>query len=430
MKNTTKKNSQKQIFFQLFLAVPVSLMVFLTLILLLLLGFEVAYADRVYPGIYIHDLDVSGMTLEEADQVLAEALQYAYQGQLQLTFQDQVWDVRPIDLGYHIDHSTSAQNAYKMGRRGWLPLNMIQKFRAWFSGVQLSPVVFYDERIALDYVQSIASEINRPVVEASLRLENANVVVVDGQVGREVDVSGTLSLIKPALSLMQSVDIPVIVTEQQPVIMDVGLQADLARQILSEPLRLTAPGGADGPWVIPPETLASMLVIARVEQDQAENDVYQISINKDLFNVYLSSLAPSLSVSPVNARFIFNDDTSLLEVIEPAVIGRELDVEGSKEHINRQLLAGAQEIELQFNALPPQVTDEATGEELGIIEEITQYTSYFHVFDPPRVQNIAAAAARFHGLLVAPGETFSMVQALGDISLDNGYAEAPIIFGG
>jgi vancomycin resistance protein YoaR len=32
--------------------------------------------------------------------------------------------------------------------------------------------------------------------------------------------------------------------------------------------------------------------------------------------------------------------------------------------------------------------------------------------------------------LVAPGETFSMVQALGDISLDNGYAEAPIIFGG
>jgi len=405
MKNTTKKNSQKQIFFQLFLAVPVSLMVFLTLILLLLLGFEVAYADRVYPGIYIHDLDVSGMTLEEADQVLAEALQYAYQGQLQLTFQDQVWDVRPIDLGYHIDHSTSAQNAYKMGRRGWLPLNMIQKFRAWFSGVQLSPVVFYDERIALDYVQSIASEINRPVVEASLRLENANVVVVDGQVGREVDVSGTLSLIKPALSLMQSVDIPVIVTEQQPVIMDVGLQADL-------------------------ETLASMLVIARVEQDQAENDVYQISINKDLFNVYLSSLAPSLSVSPVNARFIFNDDTSLLEVIEPAVIGRELDVEGSKEHINRQLLAGAQEIELQFNALPPQVTDEATGEELGIIEEITQYTSYFHVFDPPRVQNIAAAAARFHGLLVAPGETFSMVQALGDISLDNGYAEAPIIFGG
>jgi vancomycin resistance protein YoaR len=45
------------------------------------------------------------------------------------------------------------------------------------------------------------------------------------------------------------------------------------------------------------------------------------------------------------------------------------------------------------------------------------------------VQNIKAAASRFHGLLVAPGEVFSMGQALGDISLDNGYAEALIIVG-
>ena len=47
-----------------------------------------------------------------------------------------------------------------------------------------------------------------------------------------------------------------------------------------------------------------------------------------------------------------------------------------------------------------------------------------------RVQNINAASAKFHGLLVAPGETFSMAAALGDITLDNGYAEALIIVGG
>ena len=47
-----------------------------------------------------------------------------------------------------------------------------------------------------------------------------------------------------------------------------------------------------------------------------------------------------------------------------------------------------------------------------------------------RDQNIQAASARFHGVLVAPGEVFSMGQTLGDVSLDNGFAEALIIYGG
>jgi vancomycin resistance protein YoaR len=45
------------------------------------------------------------------------------------------------------------------------------------------------------------------------------------------------------------------------------------------------------------------------------------------------------------------------------------------------------------------------------------------------LQNIETAAASFHGLLVPPGATFSMAEVLGDISLDNGYAEALIIYG-
>jgi len=66
---------------------------------------------------------------------------------------------------------------------------------------------------------------------------------------------------------------------------------------------------------------------------------------------------------------------------------------------------------------------------LDIHELVWMETSYFYGSSPERIQNIRAAAARFHGLLVAPGANFSMAEALGDISLDNGYAEALIIFG-
>jgi vancomycin resistance protein YoaR len=80
------------------------------------------------------------------------------------------------------------------------------------------------------------------------------------------------------------------------------------------------------------------------------------------------------------------------------------------------------------NTNPP-ATDQATGEQLGIRELIHTETSYFYGSDAGRVQNIQTAASRFHGLLVAPGEVFSMAAALGDITLDNGYAEAMIILG-
>jgi len=182
-------------------------------------------------------------------------------------------------------------------------------------------------------------------------------------------------------------------------------------------------------WTIPPEDLAAMLIIERVVDGEAENSSYQIVLNEDLFSVYLNSLAPAVQVHPANPRFVFNDDTGELEVIEPAVIGRSLNVQSSIMHINEQLQAGKHEIALQFDTLKPEVTDDMTGEELGITELFQSWTTYFYGSDAARKQNIEISSSQFHGLLVAPGETFSMAEALGDVSLENGYAEALIIYG-
>lgn len=433
LNNSDQNNTAQNVLFRLFLALPIALVIFGLVITVSLLIFEVAYADRVYPGVYVRDIDLSGMTLEETHEVLADALRYTDQGEIQFTYQDQVWTFKPADLGYSVDPSVSAEQAFAVGRESWLPADLIQKARAWFTGVQISPAAQYDERAALSILQSIAEGIDQPVIEASLGLENTDVVVISGQVGREVDVPATLALIPPYLLQLEDAVIPLMVEETPPVIMDVGSQAELARKILSKPLVLSAPAAGDNEgqsWTIAPEDLASMLTISRAEDDQGTNPAYQIGVNEGLFNVYLSSLAPGLYVNPVNSRFIFNDDTRQLEVLEPAVIGRDLDVVASIDHINEALLGGAHEIVLNFTILTPAVTDDATGEELGITELVREYTSYFHGSGPSRVQNIRAASARFHGLLIAPWETFSMAQALGNISLDSGYAEAPIIYGG
>jgi vancomycin resistance protein YoaR len=77
----------------------------------------------------------------------------------------------------------------------------------------------------------------------------------------------------------------------------------------------------------------------------------------------------------------------------------------------------------------PAVKDTSTATELGITELVAETTSYYYGSAAARIQNIRAAAANFHGVMVGPGEVFSMAEYLTDISLDNGYAEAPIIVG-
>ncbi len=422
----------RKIFFQLLFAIPLSFVIFISVVMVVLFSFEVGFANRIYPGVYVDDLDLSGLTLEEAGERLSEALPYSHEGKLTFSYGGRVWEAQPIDLGYLIDPTFNAQRAYDIGRAGWLSNNLMEKGQAWFTGLQLTPAAYYNECLAQAYLQSIAAEIDQPVLEASLGLENTDVIVISGQVGREVDIKGTLSLIKQALGELRNAEIPLIVTETEPEILDVGPQAELAREMLSKPLVLSASDGERGSitWTISPEELAAMLIITRAAEAEKDHPGYQIALNDDLFGAYLSSLAPGLSIAPVNARFTFKDDTSQLEVIESAVIGRELDVPSSIAQINQSLQNGEHEVGLIFKTIQPAVTDDMTGESLGITELVRSETSYFYGSEAARVQNIKTAAAQFHGLLIAPGETFSMGDALGNISLENGYAEALIIYGG
>ena len=93
--------------------------------------------------------------------------------------------------------------------------------------------------------------------------------------------------------------------------------------MLSAPLVLSLPGsdaGSAGPWTLPPDQIAQMLTIQR--SNTADGPRFQVGLRQELLVAYLADLAPKLLRYPVNARFIFNDETRQLEVI-PA--GGELD---------------------------------------------------------------------------------------------------------
>ena len=382
--------------------------------LILLLGSQLAYAGQIYPGVSVAGIDLSGLTESQAVALLAQRMTFPQTGKI--VFQDgqHTWLARPTDLGLMVDVRPNAQAAYALGRSANPFSNLAARLGAWYSGKDIPAQLIYDERVALGYLQQIAAEVDRPMQEASLKVEGVEVIAVPGQVGRQVDVPASLQALREQMSRLTDGVVPLVINETTPGIMDASAQAEVARRILSAPLSLTIPdakAGDPGSYVIPVEQLAGMLVIERAQTAQGES--YQVRLSDEALDTYLTALAGDLNRTPENARFMFNDDTHLLELIKPAVIGRNLDVAATIGAINQAIAADQHSAPLALTTTQPEVADTATGEQLGITENIATYTSYFRGSTNERLQNIEKASANFHGLLVPPGATFSMASAHG-----------------
>jgi vancomycin resistance protein YoaR len=415
---------------QAMLALVIGLALLTMLVGLLPAAYGYFYQGHIYPGVSVGGVDLSGMTSQQAATLLSQKLDYPQRGKIVFQEGTNIWSASPAELGVVLDAQTSALVAYNLGRTGTFSERLADYWRAWSSGVDLAPLFVFDKRIAQNYLQGIAQQVDRPIIEATLGVNGVDVVVNSGQVGRTLDVNTALANLDTQLQTMTDGLVPLVVNETPPVILDASAQAELARQILSAPLTLQVPNaqeGDPGPWSFEPVALAQMLAIQRVQTDQGES--YQVGLNPDMLRNFLVNISPGFTRSPQNARFIFNDDTRKLDLLQPAVIGRALDVDLSLQQINQQLLAGQHSVDLALQTTNPDVTNDSTAESLGITELTSTYTSYFYGSAASRIQNITTAASRFHGLLVAPGESFSMADALGDISLDSGYSEGLIIFG-
>lgn len=395
------------------------------------LGYQLIYAGRIFPGVSVAGVDLSGLTRDEAAVKLSQTLSYPISGKILFRDGEKVWVASPAELGMVFDPSSSAVTAYRLGRSGGLFGALSGQMRAIGTGANVPPVILFDQRVAFQYLNQIGAQVNQPVVEASLSLEGTNIVAQPGQVGRELKIEATLIYLGGQLQTFTDGEVPLVVQEVQPQILDVSAQADTARQVLSQPLTLVVPNSTEedaGPYVYDTQILANLLSVQPAQNgDQAG---VQVVLNSAGLRALLEPVKAQVDRLPSDAKFIFNDETKQLDLMEDSKVGRAMDLDASIAAINDALLRGEHTVSLVINEAQPQVKGTATGQELGITQLLIAETSYFYGSSEERIQNIQAAAARFHGLLVAPGETFSMGENMGDVSLENGFAEALIIYGG
>ncbi|KAF0109865.1 MAG: hypothetical protein FD147_2032 [Chloroflexi bacterium] len=427
---TVHARNRPSVFLQLLSACGLGIVFFVIILLLTNLGISLVFAGHILPGISMNGIPLSGLSIQEATREIARSYSYPDAGNILLVDGERSWLVKPVQLGVYLDAQASARAAYEAGRKGSIVTLLIQRFNLLKDNVETQPTFIYDQKTAVNLLNSLAAVIDQPIREASLSISGTEVVVENGQSGRVLDVQSTLDAVTRQIQSMRDGVVPLVIVQSDPVILNADVQGELARTVLSQPLSLTLPTDALGQASsiqIDPANLAPLLTFQKIAN--AGSSAYQIAVNKPLMAGYLVSLENDLNQEPVNSRFIFNDETSQLDLLKPATIGRKLDIDSSIAAINQALQNGEHAAPLSFTFTNPQATDQMKGSDLGVTELVFAYTSYFRGSSADRIQNIKTASARFHGLLIAPGAILSMSDELGDISLDNGYAEALIILG-
>ena len=130
-------------------------------------------------------------------------------------------------------------------------------------------------------------------------------------------------------------------------------------------------------------------------------------------------------------RFLFNEDTKQLELLSDSVNGRSMNIDNTMKALGDTIFKkDDRRVALVFQQDVPKVNSKSTAQELGITEKIVSATTFFYGSSADRRTNIQVAAARFHGLVIAPGEEFSFNNYLGDVSPETGYETGLVIYGG
>src|SRR5512143_4136324 len=150
-------------------------LLFLALTLTWTLGYQLFYAGRIFPGVSVAGVDLSGMRPSDAAVKLNQTLSYPITGKILFKSGEKAWVASPAELGMVFDPSSSATAAYKLGRSGGLFGALSGQMRAAGRGVSVPPSVIFDQRVAYQYLNQISSQINQPLTEASLSLEGTNV---------------------------------------------------------------------------------------------------------------------------------------------------------------------------------------------------------------------------------------------------------------
>ncbi len=175
-------------------------------------------SGRIAPHVAIAGLDVSGMTHDEALSALRTRWVPSLPASVKVTFPGGDWEADRHELGVSLRLEPAVATALRVGREGGLLAQMRARVSLSRTPVVIPVEVSIDDTTLEDAVGGLAETVDRDPVDAEIRVVGTEVEVIPGQVGRTLDVEGTMAAIRSALADPSATEVAAVVETRQPAV--------------------------------------------------------------------------------------------------------------------------------------------------------------------------------------------------------------------
>jgi len=431
------------------LAVAIIFVIGTVLAASLYLIFEQKYKNKIYPGIAAGGIDLSGKTQEQAKAMINKKINKINQDGIIFYYQEDKAVITPIvsamepDLAYEVIHFNAEEavnSAFAFGRSDNFFVNLQNKIYAAAFGRPLSFNVGVNEEEIKQILKDNFSKFEIPAEDAELTykkqtllggMENIQFAVNEEKLGKTMDYAKAIAQLKKRLARLNGGAIALFTKTEYPRIYKkdtLNIESEAQKIIGTAPIALKYEGNE---WKITKERLAPWLSLRlNPDYESAKTENGKIIVGLALAEVekYLrQEIAPAINKDPVEAKFEIKNGR--VTEFRDGRDGVALDIADGLAQIEAAASGNGNKIELSAKRLKSD-NSVANANNFGIKEILGTGESDFSGSPKNRRHNIAVGADTLNGVLIKPGEEFSLIGALGEIDARAGYLPELVIKGG
>ncbi len=369
---------------------------------------QVWYTGRIFPGVTVGGVPLSGLSPSSALALLQEHGVRSAEEPILVTHKESIWVLPNGHRESVPDLALLVNRAYNLGRSGDLAENLFVRWQLLSKGHNIAPETRLGAVQIDNFVNEVAMDVAR-APRAAVTIGNAQLSAQPGS------ITNTEALRRQiGQAILQATPSPTLALETFQYMPEPEIyQPDLPFQ----PPLIVVSADLDFQFALDARSLAA----ASLDKESHQYDLTSLRNQ-------VQGWSKVVNREPQNARLYFDPDVNELEVLQPSQKGVSLNVDGTVEGILTALRSGGTSAPLQLNRSPPEFTEEDLPS-LGITALLAHSETYFKGSSAARVHNIDLTTQQFASILIPPGEVFSFNETIGPITVAAGYADAAIIWG-
>lgn len=382
-------------------------------------------ANKVLTNLFLGNQNLKGLTKEEVRNFLEEKIAMIEREGVKIFFKKEEMILYPVvialsdpDLTRRIIHFKPEETIEEIFL--WpQKISFLAKWRE-VGQKRITLALDLNEDEVLKILKRNFSSLEKPSQDASLKYETGQWKIIPEKEGFSFNYQKVLESLKENLSQfnLEPVEIETVSLKPQIYQKDIEFSLSEAGKIAAlAPIFLSY---GKEKWTITEEILKKWINFKK-EEGKISFDLDQEKISE-----FLEKIAQEIDRSVQEAKFKMIKERVL--EFQVSQEGRKLKIEENAKKIKEYVFLKFKEIEFEIETIKPSVLIGDINE-LGIKELVGRGESDFKGSPKNRIHNITVGAQTLNGILIKPGEEFSLLNALGETSEEKGYLPELVIKG-